>query len=1361
MGPGLLLAFLFCVCFLLHEVDSLSLTENPKKQKEEQMLRINEVNADNPGIDTLEYVELYHTSGQQTPLDGYSLVFYNGKGNMAYKVQDLGGFSTNNQGFFLMGSSTVIPKPSVILPNNTIQNGPDAIALYFGAKKLHEGMTVTNKGLVDALVHKSKMSDRADELVRVLTPGVEPFLEDPFFRTTDESLERCQGTDSHWFFQAGAPTPAMDNHCIPFSQLNKSDMLINEVNVVSSPGEFEFVELQGRPSTQVDGLVLVLIEGSTQEIYFVMEVHGKTSPDGLLLLGPGQFNSSVDLPFPQNSGRPLLRAGANAVALYRGTPANFALGAAVSATDLLDALVYSTAESAHLKLQDVLTPGKPPFHARERSQENDTSVNRCVCCSVTRDPSVYALGKPTPGQFNDCPKRRFGQTISFCIQIADCQEESLDKSEVQMFLSQALDKRCNCGVSPAYFKDSAVACQGPQLVFTAFLTARSTEQLSSLLKAFSLLIESKEGLHFGKWNGTAVKACLRDTNMTDGSPALPKPPMEPLVTETTATSVTLTWDSGNADPISYYVIQYKSKSLEGPFREADGVATTRYSIGGLSPFSEYEFRIIAVNNVGRSPPSELVDARTGEQAPSSPPLKVKARMLSPSTMVVQWEDPEEPNGMIRGFRVYYTIDPQQPLSKWQKHNTDDTLLTTVGGLITGATYSIRVLAFTSVGDGPPSDVIQMKALQGGMSFLVPSQPADFQAEAESDTRIMLTWQPAPRERVTKYELVYWEETDGIQHKVDFNQTSSYALEGLKPDTLYKFQLAARSALGLGAYTPVLEARTAQHMVVPERTTKATPLTELLINEVNSDNPGGREDTEYIELFYPGEASVALQGYWLVLYNGKNNLAYKVINLTGYSTDERGYFLVGSTGVTPKPQIVLPDNTIQNGLDAVALYRSNPNATYKINMPLTNVGLVDALVYKARGSDNADKLLAVLAPGQRVLLEDDSHSSQDESLSRCYSLRPRDHSSFQVTETTPSKENTCPPPGSNSTEETPQNHSVVINELGMANHTILYRFIELKGNPGVSLKGYTLMFFSGHNAIPYSTIHLQGTFGSNGLFLILPEGQTNTIKAHEQRVMPSVWTNPSLQQVTHSVALSRHALNGTAEEHLKDVAVYTWETGASQTHPRLSELIHFVSREGDRPLSLSRCPSCDKIYAVSDPTPGSENHCPQESLFLNLEICLLTPNCSMWPQNPQTLASLQQALVRSMEESCFCGISQCYLHGVTFTCLNSTLKVSGQVWARSPAQRQRLVQWHSHFSSSPHPFAVDGKPLKANAGCASLGKTPQRPEASFQAWEIALIVVGSIFLLLLLAGTAFYCIKRRPQNYTTIELNDRCEFMADF
>lgn len=286
--------------------------------------------------------------------------------------------------------------------------------------------------------------------------------------------------------------------------------------------------------------------------------------------------------------------------------------------------------------------------------------------------------------------------------------------------------------------------------------------------------------------------------------ALPKPPVAVTVTETTATSVTLTWDSGNPEPLSYYVIQYKPKALEGSFQEVDGVATTRYSIGGLSPYSEYEFRIIAVNNIGRGPPSEVVEAQTGEQAPSGPPLSVQARMLSASTMIVQWDPPEEANGQIRGFRVYYTSDPHLPFNMWQKHNVQDSLLTTIAGLTTGITYSICVLAFTSVGDGPPSDMVQVKTQQG-----VPAQPTNFQAEAESDTRIMLTWRYIQQERIVSYELLYWEGKDGIQHKVTFAPSSFYAIEGLKPDTMYNFQLAASSSMGLGVYTPVIQARTAQ------------------------------------------------------------------------------------------------------------------------------------------------------------------------------------------------------------------------------------------------------------------------------------------------------------------------------------------------------------------------------------------------------------------------------------------------------------------------------------------------------------------------------------------------------------------------
>lgn len=49
----------------------------------------------------------------------------------------------------------------------------------------------------------------------------------------------------------------------------------------------------------------------------------------------------------------------------------------------------------------------------------------------------------------------------------------------------------------------------------------------------------------------------------------------------------------------------------------------------------------------------------------------------------------------------------------------------------------------------------------------------------------------------------------LQKHVTFNPAGSYVVDGLKPDTSYRFSLAARSEMGLGVYTQPVEARTAQ------------------------------------------------------------------------------------------------------------------------------------------------------------------------------------------------------------------------------------------------------------------------------------------------------------------------------------------------------------------------------------------------------------------------------------------------------------------------------------------------------------------------------------------------------------------------
>ncbi|XP_034743244.1 protein tyrosine phosphatase receptor type Db isoform X28 [Etheostoma cragini] len=318
--------------------------------------------------------------------------------------------------------------------------------------------------------------------------------------------------------------------------------------------------------------------------------------------------------------------------------------------------------------------------------------------------------------------------------------------------------------------------------------------------------------------------------------ALPKAPGTPMVTERTATSITLTWDSGNPEPVSYYVIQHRAKGSEDPYKEIDGIATTRYSVGGLSPYSHYDFRVAAINTIGQGPSSEVVEARTAEQAPSSPPRQVRGRMLSTTTAIIHWDEPEEPNGQVVGYRVYYTSDNTLPVNQWEKQMVRSANFITIQGLTPNKTYYIRVLAFTSVGDGPLSQDLQIIAKTG-----VPSQPSEFKGEAKSETSILLSWvappQGGPDNQITGYELVYRRADDTEEKKVSFEPTTSYLLKNLKPFSTYTFQLAARSKHGIGAYTNDVSIDTPQTLFATNFRVKAAMKNSVLLSwEIRDKNP---------------------------------------------------------------------------------------------------------------------------------------------------------------------------------------------------------------------------------------------------------------------------------------------------------------------------------------------------------------------------------------------------------------------------------------------------------------------------------------------------------------------------------------------
>jgi hypothetical protein len=182
------------------------------------LIVINEVNADNPGSDSAEFVELYDGGVGNTNLSGLIVVFFNGNvdNDTSYLTIGLEGKQTNTKGYFVIGTTAVTPAVDVIQKFNFLQNGVDAVAIYSSpATRFPDGSVPTQKGLVDAIVYSSDTYVDSD-LVNALLPNQTQAYENPsFIYDGDESLSRCQccQTNSMSSFKIGAPTPGDMNDC--------------------------------------------------------------------------------------------------------------------------------------------------------------------------------------------------------------------------------------------------------------------------------------------------------------------------------------------------------------------------------------------------------------------------------------------------------------------------------------------------------------------------------------------------------------------------------------------------------------------------------------------------------------------------------------------------------------------------------------------------------------------------------------------------------------------------------------------------------------------------------------------------------------------------------------------------------------------------------------------------------------------------------------------------------------------------------------------------------------------------------------------------------------------------------------------
>lgn len=176
---------------------------------------INEVDSDQVLTDTGEFVELYNNSSSPVSLDGVVLIFYNGASNTSYRFTDLTGKTIPANGYFVVGNPGVA-NVGITFPNEIMQNGEDAVALYLGqvtAFPNGTAVTTTAGKLVDAVVYGTGDPD-ATALIAALTPGKPQVNEGTGAASETVSISRLPNGGAAFdstLYITQAPSPGLTN----------------------------------------------------------------------------------------------------------------------------------------------------------------------------------------------------------------------------------------------------------------------------------------------------------------------------------------------------------------------------------------------------------------------------------------------------------------------------------------------------------------------------------------------------------------------------------------------------------------------------------------------------------------------------------------------------------------------------------------------------------------------------------------------------------------------------------------------------------------------------------------------------------------------------------------------------------------------------------------------------------------------------------------------------------------------------------------------------------------------------------------------------------------------------------------------
>eukprot|EP00794_Sanderia_malayensis_P007839 gene7839-8688_t len=313
----------------------------------------------------------------------------------------------------------------------------------------------------------------------------------------------------------------------------------------------------------------------------------------------------------------------------------------------------------------------------------------------------------------------------------------------------------------------------------------------------------------------------------------PKPltPTEPKLVKENASSITITWRKNylEDDEITGYIVKYRSKGTQ-KWKNTSLVApvtpTARFTLNGLKPYTFWEFQVIAFNHAGNSLPSKINYFASGETLPETPAWNLLGKGVSDTSFNATWKEPLIPNGRIRRYRVYYTVDKNDPLSDWSLEYAGNTYKI-IRRTQRRTVYYFKIQVVGTAGLGPMSETAIVKSQGGDLcvgNISVPGQPFNVSAVPQSSKSIQVSWKnPVYKGNgLDGYEVQYNSKRGSLKKESEFGVTQNL-LQGLHPYTNYTINVLAKSFGGLGPPSEPIHCMTLQDAPSgPPQGSKARP-----------------------------------------------------------------------------------------------------------------------------------------------------------------------------------------------------------------------------------------------------------------------------------------------------------------------------------------------------------------------------------------------------------------------------------------------------------------------------------------------------------------------------------------------------------